>query len=122
MANLSGFFWTDRSLAVALAGASAEVYEQAEELMLRIAKDVLEYAKANAPWEDRTGDARRGLDVAVDGDGDSIFLQLYHTVDYGLWLEVIQGGSYAIIMPTLQDYAMQQLANAQLGVGAVEGV
>ena len=120
MAGLSGFLWLEDSLAVALAGAPVEVYQQAEELMLEVAKDVLAYAKANAPWQDRTGDARRGLDVGVESDGDSIILQLYHTVDYGLWLEVIENGQYAIIMPTLQGYALQRMADDQLGLGAVE--
>lgn len=120
MAGLSGFFWTETSLATALAGASVEVYQQAEELMLEVARQTLEYAKANAPWQDRTGDARRGLNVSVDGDGDSIFLQLFHTVDYGLWLEVIQNGKFAIIMPTLQGFSLQRMADQQLELGGVE--
>jgi len=111
MAGLSGFFFRDTSLAVGLAEADIEVVKQMEEVMLAVATRSLEYAKANAPWTDRTGDARRGLDVAVDNDGNAITLQLFHTVDYGLWLEVIQSGRFAIIMPTLQGYALQELGS-----------
>jgi len=71
----------------------------------------------NAPWTDRTGDARAGLDVGVDHDGENVDLQLFHTVDYGLWLEVIQSGRYAIIMPTLEAFADQVMGS----VGASRG-
>lgn len=120
MAGLSGFLFTDTSLAVALNGAPEEVVKQGEELMLEVAARSLEYAKANAPWTDRTGDARRGLNVAVENDSDSLIMSLYHTVDYGLWLEVIENGQFAIIMPTLQGYALEQLALGQLAEGAAQ--
>jgi uncharacterized alkaline shock family protein YloU len=49
--------------------------------------------------------ARDGLDVDVYEEGQTVNIALYHTVDYGLWLEVIQGGRYAVIMPTLEAMA-----------------
>jgi hypothetical protein len=113
MAGVSAFIFTDVSLATALAGAGVEVYQQAEDLMLRVAQSSLEYARSNAPWEDRTGDARAGLNVDVQSDGDNIIMQLYHTVDYGLWLEVIQNGNFAIIMPTLQDFSLAEFDRLQ---------
>ena len=66
---------------------------------------ILEYAKSNAPWEDRTGDARNGLEVLVEEDGEEVSLTLYHTVEYGVWLETIQSGEFAIILPTLELFA-----------------
>lgn len=113
MAVIGGFIFTDTSLATALAGADAEVYKEAEELMLEVAASSLDYAKQNAPWQDRTGDARAGLDVAVQSDGDNIIMQLFHTVDYGLWLEVIQSGQFAIILPTLENFSLDELARLQ---------
>lgn len=71
------------------------------------ASDVLNYAKQNAPWTDRTGAARAGLGVEVSHSFGEVVLSLYHTVDYGLWLEVIQNGRFATIMPTLEHYAPQ---------------
>lgn len=68
-------------------------------------ESVEENAKANAPWEDRTGDARAGLQTRVVKAQGSISLFLEHTVEYGLWLEVIQNGRFAIIMPTLEAMA-----------------
>ena len=62
-------------------------------------------AKTNAPWEDQTGEARAGLEAKATHDGGLITLSLYHTVEYGLWLEVIQNGRFATIMPTLEQEA-----------------
>ena len=62
------------------------------------------YARDNAPWTDRTGAARAGLTAQGSHSGVELELTLAHTVDYGLWLEVIQSGRFAIIMPTLEHY------------------
>lgn len=60
------------------------------------------YMKEHASWKDRTGEARDGLRA----EGDFSFVQytvtLYHTVDYGIWLEVRWNGKYAIIQPTIE--------------------
>ena len=58
------------------------------------------YAKSNAPWTDRTGNARQGLHGGVDTDGDRFVLYLSHGVEYGIWLELAHGGNYAIVRPT----------------------
>lgn len=81
------------------------------------ASEVEDYAQSNAPWEDRTGAAREGLTVTVDRQGDEIVLELAHSVDYGQWLETIQAGRFAIIMPTLEALAPRIFAS----VGAVVG-
>lgn len=77
----------------------------AEQEMQDAAADILHYAQDNAPWEDQTGAARQGLGVEVTKSFGEVVLSLYHTVDYGLWLEVIQNGRFATIMPTLEHYA-----------------
>jgi hypothetical protein len=59
-------------------------YEQAE--------DMENYAKANAPWTDRTGDARERLHATVEETGPIGTIVLAHGVDYGIWLEVRFGG------------------------------
>lgn len=98
----SNFFVFDGIMAWFL-GPNLE--DNAEEAFEDAALDILEYAKQNAPWLDRTGMARAGLDVQVTRSNGQIILELYHTVEYGLWLEVIQNGRYATIMPTLEQYA-----------------
>lgn len=106
MTGGSGFFIVEDTLTAALDEAVAgKLMAQVEEEALQLAQEILDYAQTNAPWEDRTGDARRLLDVDVSEDGEAIIIQLYHQVDYGLWLEVIQNGRFAIIMPTLERFS-----------------
>ena len=59
-------------------------------------------AQTNAPWRDITGAARRGLHGEVYREGNNIILRLSHSEEYGKWLETIQNGKYATIMPTLE--------------------
>ncbi len=105
MTELSGFFILENTLSVILEEAPTTVMAQVQERCIRLAQDILNYAKQNAPWADRTGDARRMLDVDVSESGGAVYIQLYHQVDYGLWLEVIQSGRFAILMPTLERFA-----------------
>jgi hypothetical protein len=61
--------------------------------------------RINAPWTDRSGNARTGLFSFADSaatDVVIIYLSHGHSVEYGKWLELANQGHYAIIMPTLQ--------------------
>lgn len=90
---------------------------------------VQDEARENAVWEDQTGNARGGLFFAVDGFGlgtitgevtpeaksemsdvavesgstDTLIITLGHTVFYGKFLELSNGGRYAIIMSTMEQ-------------------
>lgn len=95
----------------------------AEEVMKESARRVDAEAQANAPWEDRTGDARSGLTADVTNQDGIVELTLYHTVDYGLWLEVIQNGRFAIIMPTLEGNGAKIFSDAADAISnAREGI
>lgn len=101
-------------LAVASAGNVAEAMHQGKE-------EVEAYAKNNAPWADRTGAARNGLTASVYVDGGEIVLELSHSVDYGYWLELIQDGRFAIIMPTLEALGARVVRDAGGQIMAVRG-
>lgn len=73
-------------------------------------------ARQNAPWADRTGMARSGLEATVKNDNGEIIMMLAHTAEHGLWLEVIQAGRFAIIMPTLEAAAPRVFARAAQAV------
>lgn len=60
--------------------------------------------RANAPWEDRTGDARDGLGWSLDESLTAPTVYLFHSVSYGVWLEVRWSGKYAIIVPTIEEF------------------
>jgi hypothetical protein len=91
-------------------------------------QSIQDEARQNAVWEDRTGNARGGLFFAVDGfglqpitgtvtpeataemsdvavesgDANTLIITLAHTVFYGKFLEVKNGGRYAIVMTTIE--------------------
>ncbi len=91
-------------------------------------QSIQDEARQNAAWEDRTGNARGGLFFAVDGfglntitgtvtpdaqsqmsdvavesgDAQTLIITLGHTVFYGKFLEISNGGRYAIVMSTIE--------------------
>jgi hypothetical protein len=63
--------------------------------------------RQNAPWTDQTGNARNGLFAEAKHDwGRTHAIVLYHSVPYGIWLEVRHQGRYAIILPTAKEQGM----------------
>lgn len=63
------------------------------------------YAKDNAPWTDRTGNARQGLTGSIQDISETVVhLYLSHKMDYGVYLELKNSGRYAIILPTLEAH------------------
>lgn len=102
--GMSGITITN-SMTHGIALAEVEFVAAIEEEVLRVALDALAFAQDQAPWEDRTGDARAGLDTDVRWEGETIVWEMYHTVDYGIWLETIQNGRFSVIMPTLELFA-----------------
>lgn len=68
--------------------------------------------KAGARWTDRTGNARQGLMARRFNEGDAVSLMLWHSVPYGIWLEVRWSGEYAIVGPTLNEIAPKVLQMA----------
>ncbi len=59
------------------------------------------YARRNAPWTDRTGNARAGLFYVVKQEPGRVTIYLCHSVDYGVYLELAHGGRLEIIWPTI---------------------
>lgn len=73
--------------------------------------------RKNAPWKDRTTNARNGLHVVVEHAPLQHSLTFAHGVPYGIWLEVRWAGKYSIIMPTVleEGRAMMKSFNKILG-------
>lgn len=90
-------------------GAAVYMYAQTGAQKLR------NHAQGNAPWTDRTGDARRRLNTSVraadTGKGYMIILQ--HGVDYGIWLELAHEKRFAIIDPTIKEVGPEVLRGFQ---------
>jgi len=60
------------------------------------------YAKSNAPWTDRTSNARNGLTARAGKEGSTHYIVIAHQVPYGIYLETRWGGKYAILNETVQ--------------------
>lgn len=99
----------------------ASLVEQTYAAMEHVAQEAEDYARSNAPWEDRTGDARAGLHADVESEGGVITLTLSHDVDYGIFLELIENGKFAIIMPTLEIYGPKAIYESGGVVTSVRG-
>lgn len=76
--------------------------------------DVAEgHMRRNAPWTDRTTNARNGLFAQAFTDPEQYVILLYHTMPYGIWLEVRWSGRYAIILPTVETVGPQMMRQLQ---------
>ena len=78
------------------------------DIMNRFRPDVETYMKSNAPWKDRSGNARQALWAEMErivrvmiainfGQG--------HGIEYGVYLEFKNAGRFAIVNPTLDYFA-----------------
>lgn len=86
------------------------IYNGILALANRRAPEIEAWMKANAVWTDQTGNARQGLYAEVVHALTEIAILLDHGVDYGIYLETMMQGAYAIIAPAL-DYWSQVLWN-----------
>lgn len=74
----------------------------------RIATIMQNSAKNNAPWTDRTGNARSGLFGTAETDMSKkmVIIYLSHSamLDYGVWLELAHGGKNSILIKTIERH------------------
>lgn len=66
--------------------------------------------KNNAPWTDRTSNARNGLHTIPFHQGKTHGYHLAHGVPYGIWLEVRWDGRYGIIPQSVQEGGMMVMS------------
>lgn len=112
--------WYYDTLTPRMAVFSVVLAEAVDELLQRLAEDVEAYAKEHAPWQDQSGDAREGLTAEAVSEG--LFqkaIYLYHTVDYGIWLEIRWSGMYAIIIPTIEHMGPVVMAELHGAMGGM---
>lgn len=67
------------------------------------------YAKTNARWTDRTGNARQRLQGSTRWEGSALIAAISHNVDYGMWLELCHEKKYAILEEALNSQAQNLL-------------
>ena len=72
------------------------------------------YAKHNAPWTDRTGNARRSIHAESQNNG--LRSNVGIGMPYGKYLELDYGGKYRIVHPTIFSYGKAQLLKNLKGI------
>jgi len=91
-----------------MAGVLAR-FEEREQRMIAASHDVtvavaeqgVQQAKADAPWDDATGQAREQLHAEFGETANGLRFTLAHGVAYGIYLENSHGSRYAILGPTM---------------------
>lgn len=78
-------------------GLEGRVRQQVNVLGNATGQKMQSFAQENAPWTDRTGDARQLLKYKSTMDKNGVTVSIFHQVEYGLWLEVAHNEKYAIL-------------------------
>lgn len=93
--------WQDRALVNQLKTFNARADRAITAAMAYHATRAVGYARQNAPWTDRTSNARNGLFARAERDAPVYRIIIGHSVPYGVWLEVRWSGRFAILRPTV---------------------
>ncbi|HMN10892.1 MAG TPA: hypothetical protein PKD55_01055 [Bellilinea sp.] len=84
---------------------AAAVTRAVRVLAARYAPEIEAWMKSNAPWTDRTGNARQTLHSEVEELASLTIIWFRHGVEYGKYLELSHGGRWAVIGPALDHFA-----------------
>lgn len=103
MAGRARFRWTTDNLSVNLRNAPARVDRAVLDAMNYQAKRSQNYMRQNATWTDRTANARNGLMAVSYRAGSQYNIVLFHSMPYGIWLEVRWSGKYGIIPESVRQ-------------------
>lgn len=76
-----------------------------EQIAQMYAPEIETWMKQNAPWVDRTGNARQTLHAEVYQLASATVIMLAHGVEYGIFLELAHGGRFQIIGPAIDYFA-----------------
>ena len=121
--NGSSFELNGGTLVANLAGMNREMDYAIAAAVSYHSQRALAYARQNAPWTDRTTNARNGLFSRVNRQGAGPLRQyeliLGHSVPYGLWLETRWSGRYAIVKPTLNQTGPELMRTLSRAFGEI---
>lgn len=62
-------------------------------------------AKSNAPWQDRTTNARNSIQGNSGWEGSQAIIRLSGNMSYSVYLELAHGKRYAVLIPTIRKNA-----------------
>lgn len=99
-----GFRWIIplSSLSNAIRDYGDDVREMVLDTAREWATETEAWMKAEAPWTDRTGNARQKLYGEAEQDGDDTVAYIGGRAEYQIWLETRHAGRYAIVTRAMQ--------------------
>lgn len=77
------------------------------------AKKMEAEAKRNAPWQDRTGNARNSIQGNFGWQGNKAVISLSGNKEYSVYLELAHEKKYAILKPTIDRNAPEVIKGYQ---------
>lgn len=118
----SGIRWDDQITPKLQRAAQSGLDNFLQSVVQLHAPRVEAYARRNAKWRDRTGNARNGLrGIPESQKGGPYKIILAHGVPYGIYLEVRFSGKYAIINPTIAVEGPEVMRTVQNGLPKIFG-
>lgn len=87
----------DRIVAQNLGEMSERLKAQLQVLGQATGQKIQAYAQENAPWTDRTGDARQRLKYNSEINDNGLTISIFHQMEYGIYLELCNNEKYAIL-------------------------
>lgn len=83
--------------------ATKQILEMIEKNMDIARLEMENTAKSQAPWTDRTGNARNSITGSgVEKENETLRIGLAIGVEYGKYLELCNFGKYRIVWPTIE--------------------
>lgn len=100
----AGLTWSrsPAQMADALDDWYADLVSAVQALGAKYAADAESQMKAGRSWTDRTSVAVTGLFGRAIPQPDGVTIVIGHSATYGIYLELANGGRYAIVVPTLR--------------------
>jgi len=118
VASKPGLTWTADTLTANLNKAPGRAFGYLAKTTAYFSLRSEAFAKTQAKWTDRTGNARNTLSgsysATLTGDTARFTVEIAHGMPYGLWLEVRFGQKYAIINRTVEVQGKQFFETANL--------
>lgn len=115
-----GVIWVKNTLSYRLGEFSPELDSKIAVLVDRQADVGTRDMKMNAPWTDRTGNARATLQGEATHKDRLHTIKLHGGMPYQIWLELKNAGRFAIIGPTTIDLGKKTMALAHTLMGMMK--
>lgn len=77
------------------------------------AQQMVEHAKPNAPWTDRTTNARESISGGHYWKGNTLVVRISGGMEYSVYLELAMEKRWAILRPTVERFAPEVLSGYQ---------